>query len=464
MTLKLKNQIGMDKLNLHKNLRNYLIVVLTIAFLYGCNSENDNKYHTEVSIIGAEWYFNGEIINPGSPAEGLLMNVRMVNSVFEDSGPELEKQNPDFNPEENTDEFIKAVPEYVSNGVNAFTISLQGGLPGYEGAVNSAFNSDGTLKPDYLERVEKVIRACDTNNAAVILTLFYQRQHSHESALSGKEAIFKALENTVNWISEKEFTNVVLEISNEYRHGGYQNWPDGEWLRSEAAQVELILRAKELNPSLLLSTSGMGNGLYHEDLAQTADFLLIHFNNTSLEDYQDKIDALKKYNKPIVCNEDHKIKQEGAIALALSVLNGSSWGYMNIKTNQHMPFDFNGVEDDKAVYNMFNAVTTPGYRINPDSLKQTAITITYPNDGDIFTTGQTISIELSHIYPDTSVPYNIVLLINNSQAEAEEKRLQFTWQPQKPGVVILEAVVKNEEGLELYRSPKVDVIVKAPKE
>jgi hypothetical protein len=391
------------------------------------------------------------------------MNVRMVNSVFEDRGPELENQNPDFDPEENTNEFIRAVPEYVSNGVNAFTISLQGGLPGYEGAVNTAFNSDGTLRPEYFERVEKVVKTCDANHAAVILTLFYQRQHSHKSALSGKEAIFKALENTVNWLSEKEFTNVVLEISNEYRHGGYQNWPDGEWLRSEAGQVELIRRAKELNPGLLVSTSGMGNGLYHDELAQTADFLLIHFNNTSLEDYSDKIGNLKKYGKPIVCNEDDKVKQEGAIAIALSVQNGSGWGYMNIKVNQHIPFTFSGVEDDTAVYSMFKAVTTPGFQIDPESLKQTSIVITSPNDGDIFKIGQTVNIELSHIYPDETIDYTIELLANNEPVAAVGRNLEVNWQPEEPGTVVFEAVVKDASGEEIYRSPKMDIIVQSDK-
>ena len=55
------------------------------------------------------------------------MNVRMVNSVFEDRG------KPDFDPEANTDRFLRQVPDYAAHGVNAFTLCLQGGMPGYEG-------------------------------------------------------------------------------------------------------------------------------------------------------------------------------------------------------------------------------------------------------------------------------------------------------------------------------------------
>ena len=154
---------------------------------------NNEVKNTHVSIQGDKWYFNNEVINPDSPAEGLLMNVRMVNSVFEDQGGELSKRLTAFEPMKNTDAFVSKIPEYVNNGINAFTISLQGGFPGYENAINTAFNPDGSLREEYLQRVEKVIRTCDANQATVILSCFYQRQHSHHSALKGKESIKNAI-------------------------------------------------------------------------------------------------------------------------------------------------------------------------------------------------------------------------------------------------------------------------------
>lgn len=449
----------LNQLQKKKNPNWLLFVILIFLQAVSCITKTDKKFNTLVSIRDSHWYFNDEIINPGSPAEGLLMNVRMVNAVFEDRGEELKKYMVGFNSMANTDAFISKIPEYTANGVNAFTVSLQGGLPGYEGAVNTAFNSDGTTREEYLQRVEKVIRACDANYAAVILSCFYQRQHSHNSAIDGKESIIKALENTVNWITEKKFTNVLLEVSNEYRHGGYRNWPAGEWLASEAGQAELIKFAKQLNPSLLVSTSGMGNGKSNDILISEADFILIHFNNTSLEDYQSKIEGLKKYGKPIVCNEDDKLMNEGAIALALSTLNGCGWGYMNIKRNQEVPFEFLGTNDDSSVYQMFRNVTTPRFKIDPESLKQTSVTITYPNDGMVFRKGQSVNIRLSHLYPDKSIPYSIEILANNGQLALVDNKLQASWQPDQTGVFVLEAVVKNEKGKELYRSSKVDIIV-----
>ncbi|MFA6839114.1 MAG: cellulase family glycosylhydrolase [Dysgonamonadaceae bacterium] len=371
----------------------YNYIVFISVFIASVNSGCKSSFTTKVTVRGNQWYLNNQIINKGSPAEGLLMNVRMVNSVFEDRSTQLSINIPNFDSDTNTNEFIAMLSEYVSNGVNAFTISLQGGSHGYEGAINTAFNADGSLRKEYFGRVEKVIRACDSQHAVVILSCFYQRQHSHSSSLKGKEEIKKALVNVVNWIKERKFTNVLLEITNEYNHGGYKNWPDGEWLVTEQGQNELIMMVKRLYPSLLVSTSGMGDGAYPPLLTKESDFFIIHFNNTAIEDIPIKINELKKYGKPIICNEDDKLKNEGAIAMALSVLNGCGWGYMNYSVNQKAPFRFKGIADDSVVYKMFKNVSSPGFQIDLHSMKIPSNKITSPNDGDIFNVGEKIIIK-----------------------------------------------------------------------
>lgn len=345
----------------------FLLTICGLVLLLVSGCSNNDGTATVVSIKGDKWFLNDKIINEGSPAEGLLMNVRMINSVFEDKGDKLPAEHKDFDPEKNTDRFISEIPAYVASGVNGFTIGLQGGMPGYEGAVNSAFNSDGTLQPEYMKRVERVIRAVDNSKVVVILSCFYQRQHSHFAALNRQEDIRNALSNTVEWIRENKFRNVVLEVSNEYRHGGYRKWKEGRWLISTRGQVELISLAKSLDPSLLVSTSGMGDGRLVDSLAAAVDFITIHFNTTSLENYGARINALKETGKPIICNEDDKIDKAGAAALMLSVANGCGWGFMHHEQNQDIPFRYEGVKDDTAVYNMLRSVTTPGYVIDADT-------------------------------------------------------------------------------------------------
>ncbi len=300
---------------------------------------------TRISIEGSRWLINGTRTSLGSPAEGLLMNVRMVNALFEDT------LRPEFNPEENADEFILKIPEYVSHGIRAFTVSLQGGFPGYEQAINSAFNPDGSLKDTYLKRTCRVIEAADRAGAAVILSCYYQRQ---DQILQDEDALRAGVVNVARWIGESNFTNVLLEIANEMGHGGF-NHP---LLKEGSRHVELIRLARETNPNLLIATSGLGDGSTTDLLAEASDFLLIHFNTTPLKSIPSRIEALRKYGKPIVCNEDDKIGTEGAQAARLCVQEGISWGLMAEKTNQHFPFHFNGTADDPLVYAELKRLTS----------------------------------------------------------------------------------------------------------
>jgi hypothetical protein len=163
----------------------------------------------------------------------------------------------------------------------------------------------------------------------------------------------RAVVNAVTWVKENGLTNVVIEIANEYDHNGF----DHDIIETAEGEVELIRLARKTAPGLLVSTSGLGHGGMNDLIAREADFILIHFNGTKVEDIPKRIDALKKYNKPIVCNEDDKLAQEAALALQASVENGCSWGFMHSKLNQYEPFEFHGYDDDRQVYDKFKEVT-----------------------------------------------------------------------------------------------------------
>ena len=94
-------------------------------------------------------------------------------------------------------------------------------------------------------------------------------------------------------------------------------------------------------------------------LAEAADFLLIHFNGTPLDDIPACIAALKKHGKPIVCNEDDKPSRASAEAVRASVAAGASWGLMLEEVNQQFPFSFRGAADDPLVYDTLRELTTP---------------------------------------------------------------------------------------------------------
>jgi CubicO group peptidase (beta-lactamase class C family) len=304
------------------------------------------KRRTRVAIKKDRWYLNDVVTYRGTKAAGRLMNVRMVNAVFEDA------RRRGFDAEANTDRFLGALPDYVSHGVRAFTINLQGGMPGYEGAVNSAFDADGNLRDAYLRRVRRVIEACDRRGVVIILGCYYQRQ---DQVLKNDDAVRAGVVNVAQWLRGCGFTNVVLEIANEFGHDGF----DHRLLRTAAGQVELLRLAKKTHPELLVSTSGLGGGTVPAEVARAADFLLIHFNGTKLADIPARVKALRQFGKPIVCNEDAKTGDAGGRAAKLCVANGASWGLMLEKVNQHYPFTFRGAADDKVVYAALKKLTSP---------------------------------------------------------------------------------------------------------
>ncbi len=307
---------------------------------------------TRVSIDGRRWRLNGRVTYPGTRAEGLLMNVRMVNAVFEDAN------RPDFDADANTAEFIARVPEYVANGVRAFTLNLQGGWPGYEGALCSAFGPDGSLRPACMRRVRRVVEACDRSGAAVILGCYYQRQ---DQILRDATAVRAGVEHAAAWVEEGGWNHVMLEIANEFGHAGF----DHRLLKTPEGQAELIGLAKRVAPNLLVSASVGGSGLLPDAVARAADFLLIHFNNTRIDDIPERIAALQPYGKPIVCNEDAKVGARGARAAEICVAHQASWGLMQWEVNQQFPFRFQGVADAPLVYAALRRLTQPAKPAEP---------------------------------------------------------------------------------------------------
>lgn len=332
-----------------------VVVILLEGLATPCTAQ------TRVQIDGTRWLINGQPTNTGTNCEGLLMNVRMVNATFEDA------LRADFDADQNTDEFIEQIPHYAAVGVNAFTLCLQGGMPGYEGAENSAFRADGSLRPEYLTRVERVIRACDQQGMVVILGLLYQRQ---SRILADEQAVRAGIVNAVRWVQANHFTNVLIEVANEYPHRGFVH----SVIREHASQASLVRLAKTTAPELLVTTSGYGNGAIDSAVAEACDFLTPHWNGTKVEEIPQRIATLKRFNKPIVCNEDDKTGAVAVAALQATVEHGAGYGLMLKDHNQTFPFRFEGAADDPVYYTALSRLATAHpQQLAPQAAKESAV-------------------------------------------------------------------------------------------
>ena len=225
---------------------------------------------TTLDIAGEKFLINGRPTYQGrsfegTSIEGLLLNARMVQAIFDDLNPATRHHFAypagAFDAVRNTRECIAAMPAWRAAGLLAITVNLQGGSPfGYGDQVpwhNSAFRADGSLREDYLERLALVLDAADRLGMAVILGLFYFYQ---DQRLEDEAAVVAAVDHTVDWLLEGGYRNVIVEIANEIGGGMYHH-PIIEVGRGH----ELILRVQERSAGrvdnragrLLASTSMM---------------------------------------------------------------------------------------------------------------------------------------------------------------------------------------------------------------
>src|SRR5581483_2451478 len=184
------------------------------------------RRRSTIAIRGDAFLLNGRPTYEGRTwkgrkIEGLLLNSRMVQGVFDDANPETRSRwaYPDtkkWDPERNTREFIEAMPEWRRHGLLSFTINFQGGSPeGYSKAQpweNAAFEPDGAIKTAYATRMARILDRADELGMAPIIGVFYFGQ---DGRLRDEAAVRRALTSVVEWLLERGYRNVLLEVANE---------------------------------------------------------------------------------------------------------------------------------------------------------------------------------------------------------------------------------------------------------
>ena len=307
---------------------------------------------TVVSIEGQSFKINGEPTYKGRgfrgmKIEGLLMNSRMVQGIFDDLNPQTRHlwKYPDgleFNPERNTREFIENMSAWRKHGLLSFTINFQGGSPqGYSREQpwhNSAFTDEGELRPAYLARMERILDKADELGMAPIVGYFYFGQAPR---FKDEQAVIRATQNATDWLLSKGYTNVLIEIANECNHGGYP-----EIIKPKRAG-ELIKLVKDRSTGKVknsisrfyVSTSLTGGQMPNDVIVGASDFLLLHGNGVGqparIGEMVKQTRAVKGYrDQPILFNEDDHFdfaKPQNNMLAAVSQY--ASWGYFDFRMN-----------------------------------------------------------------------------------------------------------------------------------
>ena len=363
-------------------LRSLLVALLVVLVAKDLCAKETVVRKTRVTIVGDQFWINGkptyagQVWN-GKKIEGLLMNSRMVQSNFDDLNPETRQQwaFPDthvWDADRNTREFLAAMPAWRQHGLLAITLNLQGGSPqGYSKEQpwhNSSFTESGSLRPEYMNRLEKVIDRADELGMVVIVGYFYFGQ---DQRLKDEAAVIAATDVATQWLLDKEYTNVLVEVNNECNVKAY----DHAILKQDRVH-ELINRVRDLkknNRRLLVGTSYGGGTVPLTNVVGVSDFILIHGNGVSdpnrIREMVKETRQVPGYRKmPILFNEDdHFLFDKPDNNFVASIDMYASWGYFDFRMKdesfvegyQSVPVDWTiNSERKRGFFKLLREITT----------------------------------------------------------------------------------------------------------
>jgi hypothetical protein len=351
-------------------------ILLAAWFLPSCK----DHARTIVEIKGDQFFINHKPTYynrywKGIKIEGLLLNSRMVQGIFDDLNTETvdDWAYPDtkkWDPDRNTDEFISNMGKWHQYGLLSFTINMQGGSPqGYSNEqpwYNSGYYDDGRLRPEYMGRLEKILDRADELGMVPILGLFYFGQ---DERLKDENAVINAVNNIMEWLFEKGYRNVLIEVNNEcnvhYHH---------DILKPERVDelIKLVKNKERKGYRFYAGTSYGGGFVPLSNVVKASDFLLMHGNGVSdparINEMIVEARKVEGYTpKPILFNEDDHFDFDKPSNNFISALSGyASWGYFDFRMKdesfengyQSVPVDWGiNSERKKQFFSLLKEIT-----------------------------------------------------------------------------------------------------------
>lgn len=294
-----------------------------------------------------------------SKVRGSLALIRVAQGLFDDEW----MRERDYDPDANTDRLIEQLDIYKEHGVGGIVVGLQGSNPFYSiesngvdrgpsadlgekaGALVSAYRRDGSLKEDWMLRLEKLIKAADRRGMVVCLILFQQDQ---DEALESTQAIANAAGNIARHLIKIDARNVIVDVADAWDE------PEGRWdhRRFIPRYVESLIRAvrdefQHASFSLPIGASSGSGMLYPLSLAQLCDVVLLQGNGRSASDKLARAQQFKNYGRPVLMVSDSNsaasaaadLDRERAIAEAY-LERASGWSYVPTRIADAFPFSY----------------------------------------------------------------------------------------------------------------------------
>jgi len=296
-------------------------------------------------------------------ARGKLMALRLAQGIFRD---EWLTERP-FDPEANTRSLIEELDLYKRHGVLGLSVSLQGEDPAYQeqtagvtrldgavlgksaGTLVSAFQPDGSLKNDWMERLETLLRAADERGLIVVVIYFYQGQ---DEVFEDQQAILNAARNATQWLIEKDFRNVIIDVADAW-DVEMGDWDHGRFISRNVASLIQYVREQFNDAAYLLPIgASSGDGMsYPSSLAQVSDVVLLHGNEQSAGEKLARLREYQDYGRPVLIVDDDNGRSSRSADLARErasadavFRSGAGWSYTPWGSAQRFPFTYQPAE------------------------------------------------------------------------------------------------------------------------
>lgn len=273
--------------------------IATGAMLGG--SYDPRAFYTR-SAPGADWLktYSGAEYRP--EAQGKLMNIRLDQAL--------------------THEVVtEALDFYKKHGVLMIDVTL-----------DEAFQADGSLVPEPLTPLDRLIRAADQLGMMVDLIYFHA---GHDQPLQSTAAVHHAAWHITDWLIAHNFRNVIIDVANEY------DLPGGQWdLKGYIPQniIPLIDEVREryrhAGYVAPIGASSDGRMRYPHSIEGQVDVVMLHGNGRDSKEKLRRATQLKEARRPVLMTADNnghagtpeRLTQELA-SCDIFFHHAAGWGY-----------------------------------------------------------------------------------------------------------------------------------------
>lgn len=197
-----------------------------------------------------------------------------------------------------TDKLIAAIPEYVSYGMNCFTVFMQGSSGGHQ----RGWDASGNI-PDagVIDRMKQIASVCKANRALLIAGLYYQKASRLSTSAAYTAGALSFAEQMLPWKN-----SIIINIANENNSSGWVGAPVN--FNSAESLLQICAAIKNYDSSFIVGGGGYGkiaDGDYNTSTLplltdQRADVLLFDTLNTTTMGYYYSQHVSNGLNKPAI--------------------------------------------------------------------------------------------------------------------------------------------------------------------